>query len=74
MALGSVAVDSEGAQVMSVSDALAMPYALVGGAAGLALLGYIGSVYHNWYLRRELRRIRVALERREDGERLVTRP
>lgn len=37
-----------------------LPY--LGGAAGLALLGYGGLAYHNYIFRRELRRIRFALE------------
>lgn len=46
-----------------ISDILTAPYTLIGGAAGIAILGYIGNIYHNWYLRREVRRIRIALER-----------
>lgn len=47
---------------MTVADLISTPYALVGGAAGLAFLGYLGGAYHNWFLRRELRRVRIALE------------
>lgn len=30
---------------------------LVGGAAGLAVLTFLGSIYHNWYVRKMLRQI-----------------
>lgn len=32
--------------------------AFVGGVAGLAMIGFVGQVYHNWVVRRLLRDIR----------------
>lgn len=32
--------------------------AFVGGVAGLAIIGFLGQVYHNWVVRRLLRDIR----------------
>ena len=55
-------------EVLTIADVIALPYTWLG-AAGLAVIAYVGGTYHNWFLRRELRRIRIALERRRGGRR-----
>lgn len=54
----------EGGLKMTLEEVVKEFLPWFGGLAGLAVIGFVGSAYHNWYVRKKLREIAQILRRR----------